>query len=268
MGKFDGVLLVSDFDNTLVSVETGYPARNAAALDYFIREGGRFTLGTGRGHGPVSLLVPQYPINAPVIETNGTRIYDYQRGELLYAAALDPFILPLSQELLDRYPKLCVEVFNDEGIFAQRPNEGTRYHSEHIHLPIPERDMAEVPFPWYKILLLADHDYLLPIQQELLAAYGDRLEVLFSVPMLLEIFPKGCSKGAALLKLAELLGIDPADTYAVGDEENDIAMLRAAGDSFCCGDGGEAAKAAAGHVVCACRDGAIADVVAFLDRKY
>ena len=34
MGKFDGVLLVSDFDNTLVSVETGYPARNAAALDF------------------------------------------------------------------------------------------------------------------------------------------------------------------------------------------------------------------------------------------
>ena len=57
MGKFDGVLLASDFDNTLVwtsealrngSRTPAVPERNKEALEYFIAQGGRFAISTGR----------------------------------------------------------------------------------------------------------------------------------------------------------------------------------------------------------------------------
>lgn len=53
MGKFDGVLLASDFDNTLLYTEealrTGgpvppLPERNREALAYFMAQGGRFAV--------------------------------------------------------------------------------------------------------------------------------------------------------------------------------------------------------------------------------
>ena len=53
MGKFDGVLLASDFDNTLIYTEEalrlgqalpGLPERNRRALQYFMEQGGRFAL--------------------------------------------------------------------------------------------------------------------------------------------------------------------------------------------------------------------------------
>ena len=53
MGKFDGVLLASDFDNTILNTErprrTGCPIppisqRNVEALRYFMDNGGRFAV--------------------------------------------------------------------------------------------------------------------------------------------------------------------------------------------------------------------------------
>ncbi len=57
-GKFDGVLLASDFDNTLLNTETArrtgaevpeVSRRNWEALEYFMAGGGRFAIATGRG---------------------------------------------------------------------------------------------------------------------------------------------------------------------------------------------------------------------------
>lgn len=48
MGKFDGVLLVSDFDDTLYGEDMRITRENVEALTYFTREGGTFTVATGR----------------------------------------------------------------------------------------------------------------------------------------------------------------------------------------------------------------------------
>ena len=50
MGKFDGVLLASDFDDTLYGLDRQVCPRNRKALNYFIAQGGRFTVATGRAH--------------------------------------------------------------------------------------------------------------------------------------------------------------------------------------------------------------------------
>ena len=39
MGKFDGLLLASDFDDTLYGLNLRIPERNLEAIRYFIREG-------------------------------------------------------------------------------------------------------------------------------------------------------------------------------------------------------------------------------------
>jgi hydroxymethylpyrimidine pyrophosphatase-like HAD family hydrolase len=46
---------------------------------------------------------------------------------------------------------------------------------------------------------------------------------------ILDILPAGCSKGAALLTLAQARGIDAAEILAIGDNWNDVSMLEAAG---------------------------------------
>ena len=96
MGKFTGVLLASDFDNTLIYTEealrTGAPVpplpeRNREALVYFMAQGGRFAVSTGRALAAFLKYAELVPMNAPGVVCNGAALYDFQTGEYLETAS-------------------------------------------------------------------------------------------------------------------------------------------------------------------------------------
>ncbi len=66
-----------------------------------------------------------------------------------------------------------------------------------------------------------------------------------------ELVPAGHNKATGMLKACELCGIDPANTYAFGDSENDLDMLEAAHVGIAMGNGTDRAKAAADYVTTA-----------------
>ena len=115
MGKFTGVLLASDFDNTLIYTEealrTGAPVpplpeRNRKALAYFMAQGGRFAVSTGRALAAFLKYVDLVPMNAPGVVCNGAALYDFQTGEYLETALLDQLALERGQAVLDRFPEI------------------------------------------------------------------------------------------------------------------------------------------------------------------
>ena len=63
-----------------------------------------------------------------------------------------------------------------------------------------------------------------------------------------DILKDGIDKGYGLRALARLAGLDPAACVAVGDGDNDAAMLQAAGLGVAMGNASAAAKAAAGQI--------------------
>ena len=52
------------------------------------------------------------------------------------------------------------------------------------------------------------------------------------------------------MKLAEKIGVDIADTVAVGDSGNDVTMLEAAGLGLAVSNATEPAKSAADKIIC------------------
>ena len=83
MGIFTGVLLTSDFDNTMIYTEealrTGAPvpplsAENRRALEYFMAEGGRFAIATGRALAAFIKYADVVPMNAPGVVCNGAAL--------------------------------------------------------------------------------------------------------------------------------------------------------------------------------------------------
>ncbi len=118
--------------------------------------------------------------------------------------------------------------------------------------------------PLTKILFAdTDLDNLREREAELAAAGVTRdLDVVYSSNRYLEFNPHGVNKGAGLAALAELLGIDVAETIAIGDNTNDLAMIRAAGLGCAVANASDDAKAAADYV---CSDdnnaGGVAEVI-------
>lgn len=280
MGKFDGVLLASDFDNTLIYTEdalrSGAPvpelsAENREALIYFMAQGGRFTVATGRALAAFQNYVDRVPMNAPAVICNGAAIYDFQKGEYLANALLDASARERGQALLDRFPQAAVEAYHiDNVIHTVHPNAITRQHEHLTKVAVTEASsLLEVPLPLGKLLFEAEHPVLEALREELTARGWEKdYELIFSGRTLLEMTAKGANKGGMVRRLAALLGISMEHVYCVGDEANDLPMLLAAREGFAPANCIPAVRAQGVTIVSDARKSALADVVAHLDRRY
>ena len=280
MGKFTGVLLASDFDNTLLYTEdalrTGgpvppLPERNREALESFMAQGGRFAIATGRALAAFLRHAEDVPMNAPGVVCNGAAIYDFARGEYLENAMLDASARERGQAVLDRFPDVAVEAYHiDNVIHVVRPNAISRQHEHMTHVALTEApSLLDVPLPLGKLLFEAEHETL----EQVLAFLRDRgwaedYELIFSVSHLLEMTTRGANKGGMVRRLADRLGISMDHVYCAGDEANDLSMLSAAAEGFAPANASAAVRESGATLVCHARDGAIANVIEILDRKY
>ena len=279
MGRFDGVLLASDFDNTLIYTEEALirgepvpplPERNRQALEHFMAEGGRFAVSTGRALAAFVKYADQVPMNAPGVVCNGAAIYDFAKGEYLVTALLDERARERGQQVLEAFPQAAVEAYHiDNVIHAIHPNEITRHHEHLTKVGVTEApSLLDVPLPLGKLLFEADHETLLKIRDFLTdRGWGGDYELIFSGQSLLEMTAKGANKGGMVRRLAELLGIPREHVYCVGDEANDLPMLQWAAEGFAPANCIPAVRESGATIVSHALDGALADVVELLERK-
>jgi len=280
MGKFDGVLLATDFDNTLIYTEealrTGgtvpeLSRRNREALEYFTAGGGRFTIATGRALPAFLPYAALLPINAPGIVCNGAGIYDFRAEKYLELALLDETALRRGQALLEAFPSVGCEIYHtDNVIHSVQPNEITRQHEHLTHLVTEEMaSLPEVPLPVAKLLFEEDHA-VLEVAKAFLErmGWGQDYELIFSGRCLLEMTRKGANKGGMLVRLAALLGVAPENVYCAGDEANDLSMLQAAAEGFAPANCIEAVRTSGATLVADARQDAAAEIISILDRRY
>lgn len=99
--------------------------------------------------------------------------------------------------------------------------------------------------PADKVLFTAEPDDIPAIGVQLRALLGDQAEIVRTHARFIEVIPAGVSKGRALAWLADYLSIPQAEVLAVGDQENDLEMIRWAGVGVAMGNADEQVRRAA-----------------------
>jgi hypothetical protein len=270
MGKFDGVLLVSDYDETLYDSTLTISARNRQAIARFMAQGGRFTVATGRAHRTFTpqLEKERVPFNAPVVLSNGAAIYDYQADRPLVETTLPDSAPDDLTQLARVIPEIGFEAYHGDDIYVYQPNLVTRSHMERVKCDFIACPIGEMPTPWVKVILEQDTPVLQRAQRWVLDHFGDRYEAIFSAPYLLELTAKGATKGGMVARLARHLGIAPDHVYCIGDNQNDIPMLALSAIPFAPANCVPEVKAWGARVLCHCDQGAVAQAIEILDGIY
>jgi hypothetical protein len=268
MGKFDGILLVSDFDDTLYDSHHQVPERNRQAIQHFMAEGGRFTVATGRAYRTFSPQIPLFSFNAPVVLSNGAAIYDFQAQRFLVQTTLPPEARQDLGSMTKKFPALALEAYHGEDIYVCNPNQITYDHLKKVNCDFIRCPVEEIPTPWVKALFHQEHDLLLEVQKLILSQWGDKYEAIFSNPYYLELTCKGSTKGGMVAKVAEFLHIAPDHVYCVGDNQNDISMLELSAIPFAPANCAQVVRDWGAEVLCHCDDGVIGDIVERLDALY
>lgn len=267
MKKFEGILICTDLDGTLLRNDKSISKENLDAIEYFKSEGGLFTFITGRMPYFVEKLYRTVKANAPIGCINGGGIYDYDNHQYLWARTLSADVIDLVEYADREIEELGIQVNAMERLYFCRENSAMERFRGETGLPNLTCHYREVDEPIGKIVFGDEDEDKLAQLAALLDKHprADEFDFIRSDKMLYEILPKGINKGSVLPKLAELLGLDPARTIGVGDYNNDVALLSAAGLGVAVANAVPEVKAVADLVTVSNEEHAIAAIVSGLD---
>ena len=261
MGKFDGILLCTDFDNTL-AYHKQISAENAEAIRYFQANGGRFTVLSGRTPDFLREHLPSISANAPLVGCNGALIRDHQSNALLYEGGRSDC------RALEALEPFWHQSSHIKRIFAFDRHETTyscaREAGEYT-FPTIEELKGNISFPLYKVVFQVDREeHAFALKNTLAEILGDAFEVSRSCPTYVEISCSDANKGAAAKRLKEMLNAKTLVT--AGDYENDVSMLKAADIGYAVGNASPEVKAAADRVTVNVEEHAIAAIIKELEQ--
>lgn len=270
MGKFDGILLASDMDGTLLDDNREIGSETIEALNYFTQNGGHFALATGRTRPATAAYRPLLPCNAPGVYLNGAIVCDESTGKMVYMEGLDERAKQLAHEVMQKFPHIGIEVFLLNHSYVCNMNETTRTHFANLNISYIERALDDIPEPceqWGKINFTGTSE-----QMEEVRTFVDRLKdsynFTFSTPIFYEMTCKGGHKGDGVRRAADYIGIRPEMICTVGDSENDLPMLKQAGISFAPANARDYVLDIADVIVQDNNHDALKGVVEYLDNKF
>jgi len=103
-----------------------------------------------------------------------------------------------------------------------------------------DKDLATPP----KIMLLPESGQADETVDNLKQMYGDQIYMAWAVAGRIEVMHSEVNKGVALKAIADCMGVDIQNVMALGDGNNDLPMLRAAGVGVLMANADEATRAA------------------------
>ena len=228
-------ILHTDLDGTLLNKSSLVSERTKEVLKRFTDEGNLLVPNSGRPLLSIQKLLDSTGITDMVryiVAYNGALIWDCVREAPVWCATV-PF--DCARIIQDKCiaSQIHIQTYNHETLITVTEDMAINYYRKKIFLPViycsdPVSLCDEEP---YKMLAidLDDHSRLCKLVEDLTPVIGDRINMVFSNPYYLEFFNRSAGKGTAVTELCKLAGADISDSFAAGDEENDISMIEAAG---------------------------------------
>ncbi len=267
MGKFDGVLILTDFDGTFANEKGEITDDNKEMISYFTGNGGYFSVSTGRTYQGFHKYSSEF-INAPVLLANGALAYDYEKKENVFFDGLGEEGINAINKLLSAFPDIAVEMYPFNETYAINLSDTTHRHfsSQGIEYKTCSRP-SETVIPWQKAMLACGKTNPILVH-EYIDKFIPEISYIKTTGEFIEVLAKGVDKGSGLLKMADCLGVSPENAYAVGDGLNDMEMIIAASKGFVPENGNKDVLNVADFVVRSNNEGAIANVIEILDKIY
>lgn len=264
----DSWLFFTDMDDTLLNKKKEVTPENAAAISRALAAGHKIIVNSGR---PLASLIPMLdPLGLTrkgcyCIGFNGGQIYDCYEKKVIYRSGIAVEDVKEIFRRADAFG-LYVQTYSDTHLLVREYTEDTAYYERTTGIRVQViPNLMDTEFePPGKVLVIDRQNR--EKMDRYRAAIADwipgRCSVFYSNPIYLEHVPEHVSKGDAIHRLCSLLDIPLAHTVAIGDEENDLPMIEAAGIGVAMANAIQAARDAADYVtVKDCENSGVAEAI-------
>ena len=249
-------LFVSDLDGTLLPTGDEVSAKNIKAAQDMSAAGITVTIATGRMYKAALPVAKKLAVDVPIITYNGALIKKVT-GEVVYKNCLAPDIV---LGVLDFCKKnnWYVQLYSrDELYYAKSCAESHGYETAQkvAGHEVGAAGLRERTEDVTKLLLITKGAEETAARiNKLQEHFADKLNIVKSNANYAEAVNPGVSKAAALKILAEKLAVPIEEVMAIGDSDNDLPMLKAAGKSIAMGNAAPEVQAHADYVTTSADD--------------
>lgn len=260
----DVKLICCDIDGTLARDDKTISSTNIHWIQKAIQEASvRFTLVSGRPESGIKPFYEKIGISGLISCFNGGRLLDES------GTVLDDHRVPhdVAMRIMDIWKNFKVDmvIFNgsdwyiqDRDSYAYRSRRGI-YLKDCITGDL--RQMIQ-SFDSNKCFFLSeDPEVLRELENQIIQKIGLSEIVTHRSEDFLEVTARGYDKGTAVTALSRIYNIPISQIMAIGDEDNDVEMLKTAGISVAMANATASAKAAAKYMTDTNNDDGVAKAI-------
>ncbi len=248
----DGTLFRSD-----LKISPGVQQAIATAQ----QAGIHLVLATGRMPAAARPFVDLLHLSGPQIYYNGALVSTPQGEQIFHL----PVQTDVARRVVEyaRQSTMHVNAYVGDEIYVDRLTPEAEFTRQLNRVnPVPVGDL--IPFlerAPTKLVIVRLPKVEEGLISRLAADFNGSVSVSSSVPQYCEMINPGVDKGKALRSLAERLGLSMDEVAAIGDGDNDLTLLEAAGLSFAMGNGTERLKARASRLVGSVEEDGVAQAI-------
>ena len=264
-----------DLDGTLLDDNRQIRPRTIAALRLAADSGIHLAVISGRNFLAVPEALRVLPLIRYYVLCNGAALYDAQEDAILHRTEIplkDAVQMYRSLEKEDVY----YDCYLNDGAWTQQdhyeridefvPVESHRAFLKVSRKPFPNLCDALIRRgkPVWKVQAIYKSTEIRDREMARLREEFSQYSICSAYPYNLEFNTYEANKGSGLMRLAQILSIDPMNVMAFGDGGNDVTMLHNAGVGVAMGNASFAAKNAANYIGPANNDDGVAQVLELL----
>ncbi len=256
-------LIAIDLDGTLLNPKGEVSPRTAAAVRGVVAAGFKACFCTGRNWTESRAIIETVGHHGPAVFVGGATVVDTGTGRLIKHSPMHPSLAAEVCGFFERNGQaaMALQDTGTAGVDYLISGDVAVNPSLQLWMRLTraayERaaDLAGHPHPHtVRVSVVNEPAATADLSRGLIATFGNRI-VFHSVSVpshgvdVLEVFDPSVNKWQGLLAVAAELGVAPADTIAIGDDVNDLPMLRHAGLGVAMGNARPDVKAAAKRTI-------------------
>lgn len=238
-------MVATDIDGTILNQNFGeFTVEVKDCIRNLCSNGVKVVLVTGRMHVSACHLADELGIKTPIVSYQGGMIKDNcKNAKIYYRKDLDPL---KAKEIIKWAQKnnIHINLYMDDVLYVEKDNEIIRKYTGARYIQYEVCNFNEIDIKNVNKILAIDYNDAQKVTEwvNYLESKYPELYIVKSTPYFCEISHKDARKSCAVEFLQEHWGIKKEEVLAIGDQNNDIELLKSGGVAVAMGNATEELK--------------------------
>ena len=240
-------LIATDIDGTILIPEGEFRDSVKACIRKLCNSGIKVVLVTGRMNAAAALIAKDLDLDTPIISYQGGLVVE--NGKTLYEKCIT---VDQAERIINwaKEEKIHINLYNNDILYAESESYEVKRYCNNLHTEFFIKNFSDIQKEKIHKILAIDYrnpDRISRYEKIMQERFSD-LYIVKSTPYFLEFSNKEASKYHAVKFLQDYWKLKDEEILTIGDQNNDIALLKAGGIKVAMGNATDELKQIADYV--------------------